>query len=504
MGSNDEKNCFLVFIFISLVATARIAHGFFTSVTGPTLPSLAENCGVSTGDVASVFTWKGLGQIIGAIVAGLAFPRITTGTWKLVWCGIFILFNGCAMAVMPFISDLWLLGVISFITSGTASFFNTGLESLVLVIWGPENSRGVIAIYHFFFTFGGFLAPLLVGLFKSTEDPLKSCSNKNVTDETPRSSLFSSSEAAVTEFIFEGDYFDQLDTDIIAPYLIVGGFVVFSGVLTIFGGFCKLAEKLTDEQEEIVDRRKEGKVKNLLLFFALDMVIHACATCMDTIFQSYIYTYAMCSDTFDYEPADANTVNTLFWIAFMIGRLSGTFIAVKLPPWLFIIIDCIGSIIGISLILGVDGVEANKAVLYAGTLIFGYFVACVYGCATNLCNGYTNMGLTYVFINNLGSSFGNIFGPRTTGLYVDSDPIAFAWSVLVVSIIALVTNSLIHLEGSRLHGISYKETFSRMIKGDCFTPKYEDFELEEEINNEDERESGTYEKNKVDESTTGL
>ena len=58
----------------------------------------------------------------------------------------------------------------------------------------------------------------------------------------------------------------------------------------------------------------------------------------------------MCSDTFDYDPADANTVNTLFWIAFMVGRLSGTFIAVKLPPWLFIIIDCVGSIIGKNLL----------------------------------------------------------------------------------------------------------------------------------------------------------
>ena len=48
-----------------------------------------------------------------------------------------------------------------------------------------------------------------------------------------------------------------------------------------------------------------------------------------------------------------------------------------------------------------------------------------------------------------------------------------------------------------------------MIKGDCFTPKYEDFELEDEIKpeeiiNEDEGESGTYEKNKVDQSTTDL
>ena len=64
------------------------------------------------------------------------------------------------------------------------------------------------------------------------------------------------------------------------------------------------------------------------------------------------------------------------------------------------------------------------------------------------------------------------------------------------------------MEGSRLHGISYADTFGRMIKGDCFTPKYEDFELEEETkseeNNENEGESGTYEKNKVNESTTDL
>ena len=108
-----------------------------------------------------------------------------------------------------------------------------------------------------------------------------------MTDETPRSTLFSAPEVPVTEFIFEGDYFDQLDTDIIAPYLIVGGFVVFSGVLTILGGFCKLAEKLTDEQEEIVDRRKEGKVKNLLLFFVRVPIIY-----LETLIIEFI-TYSL-------------------------------------------------------------------------------------------------------------------------------------------------------------------------------------------------------------------
>ena len=50
------------------------------------------------------------------------------------------------MAGMPFVSDLALLGVISFVTTMTASFFNTGLESLVLVIWGPGQ---VLLLYPF-------------------------------------------------------------------------------------------------------------------------------------------------------------------------------------------------------------------------------------------------------------------------------------------------------------------------------------------------------------------
>ena len=66
------------------------------------------------------------------------------------------------------------------------------------------------------------------------------------------------------------------------------------------------------------------------------------------------------------------------------------------------------------------------------------------------------------------------------------------------------------MEGSRLHGISYGATFRRMIKGDCFTPKYEDFELEEEedkqTTEEVQEESGTYEKNtnKLDDELTDL
>jgi hypothetical protein len=39
------------------------------------------------------------------------------------------------------------------------------------------------------------------------------------------------------------------------------------------------------------------------------MIIHACAANADTIFQSYIYYYTLCSETFYWEPEKANLMN---------------------------------------------------------------------------------------------------------------------------------------------------------------------------------------------------
>ena len=76
------------------------------------------------------------------------------------------------MSVMPFVTRLWLLGSVSFATTLTSAYLNTGLESLLLNIFGAGGSAWVIAIYHAFFTIGGISAPLLVQIFKSS-NPLK-------------------------------------------------------------------------------------------------------------------------------------------------------------------------------------------------------------------------------------------------------------------------------------------------------------------------------------------
>ena len=39
-------------------------------------------------EVSSVFTWKGLGSVIGAIIAGFVFPRVKSGMGKRIGVGI--------------------------------------------------------------------------------------------------------------------------------------------------------------------------------------------------------------------------------------------------------------------------------------------------------------------------------------------------------------------------------------------------------------------------------
>jgi hypothetical protein len=69
------------------------------------LPSLAYNTNVTVAEISSVFTYRGLGNILGAVFAGIVFPRLPSGTVKLMTIGATLCFNGFAIAVMPLVNS---------------------------------------------------------------------------------------------------------------------------------------------------------------------------------------------------------------------------------------------------------------------------------------------------------------------------------------------------------------------------------------------------------------
>ena len=73
---------------------------------------------------------------------------------------------------------------------------------------------------------------------------------------------------------------------------------------------------------------------------------------------------------------------TIYWIAFAVGRGSGIILTRYITSWLFVIIGCVGSIIGVAGIIGTDYLiseeaseAAREASLITNTVIFGFFVS---------------------------------------------------------------------------------------------------------------------------------
>ena len=56
-----------------------VSLGFGLGITGPALPSLAEQTGSTLGSIGSIFLVSSLGSILGTLLGGRIFDRIERG-----------------------------------------------------------------------------------------------------------------------------------------------------------------------------------------------------------------------------------------------------------------------------------------------------------------------------------------------------------------------------------------------------------------------------------------
>ena len=110
--------------------------------------------------------------------------------------------NGVGLGLIPILKNLPLLGCVILMTGMTSGWLDSGITSLMLTTWGRVKSRPFIASFHFSFTFGSFLAPFLVGAFKSNEAN-KVCDNR---PELTPPTFYNLSQISETPF------FSDLDT----------------------------------------------------------------------------------------------------------------------------------------------------------------------------------------------------------------------------------------------------------------------------------------------------
>ena len=105
-SENSQNSGFsiLTAVFVTLLSLARVAHGFFWAVPGPTLPSLELN--VKEDNVSLLFSYRSIGVFVGSCLSGYFFPKLGTGKWKLFSLGAILCVDAFGLAVMPILKGL--------------------------------------------------------------------------------------------------------------------------------------------------------------------------------------------------------------------------------------------------------------------------------------------------------------------------------------------------------------------------------------------------------------
>ena len=122
---------------------------------GPTLPELAGNVGATISQIGILFSTRSFGYLLGSFSSGAFFDRWRGHTLM----GIFTLAAALAMATIPHIHWLLLLGIVVFVVGFAQGGVDVG--SNTLLVWTtPAGTGALLNAMYFFAGLGSFLAPL--------------------------------------------------------------------------------------------------------------------------------------------------------------------------------------------------------------------------------------------------------------------------------------------------------------------------------------------------------
>ena len=141
---------------------AFVALGLTTGSLGPTLTSLAERTHVSLAAISYVFTARSLGYVLASVRAG----KLLDGRQGNPVMAALLLLMSIVLAVVPLVSNLWLLIVAMLLLGAAEAGVDVGANTLLSWVHGNRIAPFMNAL-HSFFGVGALIAPLVVALFVS-------------------------------------------------------------------------------------------------------------------------------------------------------------------------------------------------------------------------------------------------------------------------------------------------------------------------------------------------
>lgn len=335
-----------------------IALGLAFASLGPTLPGLAANTGATISQISILFTVQALGLLLGNFLSGRQFDRAPAFPFL----AIVVLVTAAMLALVPLLSNLWLLAALMLVMGAAAGSIDVGGNTLLGWIHGDRVGPRMNAL-HFFFGVGALLAPIFVA------------------------------QAL------------DLTGGITWAYWVLAALVLPAAVLFLRLPSPVAPARIAQARSERIPWLPVG-----LLMTAFFLFVGA-----EVSFGGWIYTYAV-----TLELATATTaayLTSVFWGAMTLGRLISIPVSGRVRPRYLLLADVIGGTAALLLLLLAPGVAW---VVWVATFGFGLSMANVYPTLVLLGGRHLHLTGRIASMFMVGGSLGSMVTPWLIGQRFES------------------------------------------------------------------------------------
>eukprot|EP01116_Phalansterium_solitarium_P003613 TRINITY_DN14423_c0_g1_i1.p1 TRINITY_DN14423_c0_g1~~TRINITY_DN14423_c0_g1_i1.p1 ORF type:complete len:466 (+),score=100.96 TRINITY_DN14423_c0_g1_i1:100-1497(+) len=372
---------------------AYIALGFKFGAVGPTVLLLTANLGVSQAEFGAFFIGRGVGWLIGCMVAGRLFQRFPGH--RLI--AISVLAVALWMIVLPFVKTLWLLVVMTAMVGFLASFMDVGTNFLTFQIW-QEEANPYLQFLHFAFGIGAILAPFIVG--------------------------------AIVLVAPSGN-------ELWPIYWTLAVLVGVCAILPIVVPSPTIAPDSSEKSEDGASPMVYSMRERVMRFVIVGLGAFTLFAYMgvEQTYGAWLVVYAV---EHNHMPeSEADFMSSAYWVALTLGRLAAVPIAARVSNRLVLLVDFIGVILSVGALV-VFSFYSGPILIWIVTVTLGVSLASIFATIITL---PTDLGMkisakeSSIFI--VGASIGDLalpsFGSIVVGLV---GPEALMWYVLACGVLS--------------------------------------------------------------------
>jgi FHS family Na+ dependent glucose MFS transporter 1 len=383
--------------FFKNAAVFRTVHYYFlfiylglsVGISGPTLPALAGQVGISLGQMGSIFLLSAFGYTLGTYLGGRLLDRFNghkvLGTGQLI-SAVFIM-------LLPIIPWFWLFFVVVLLKGVSDGLLN---GANTLLIWThAEKAAPFMNAMHFFFGLGAFLSPFIVARLVSNPLGYR------------------------------------------LAYWGVGVFAVLVGLRMFFlpGSPTQHHAHNSEDSTPVPVSYPLVIASAFFLFFYVGAEI---------TYSGWIFTYATTLQITN--AAGAAYLTSGFWLSFTIGRLISIPVSTRLHPRNIITAGLAGCLIILILLILMP---SSTIFLWIATIILGFCMAPLWPTGYTLAGQSIKLTARLSAIILTGDSLGGMLLPWFVGLAIDfagaKSMVPFVFASMVFNLITFFI--VLHLAG---------------------------------------------------------